>query len=326
MAPRLRKRRPPLQAARHTSSKGSTLSTRASKKPKLVEYQSAQERAQPSPSAQEDPPQTAAPTGSQVDVPELVGSADSEDWDDQTKNFLLTTLGSTPVASNPQAPVGDTTHVRPLPNAATSSFPGHLMSPAPYKKSWLSSWIEQPWYAHIPPGFLRMKDLKFSDSHSSQQQIPLTAVLLAGQVMAGRLQSCSLISYSATASCVGSLCDSGFGPNGTVRAKYALETILLEIHSAVLDGRVQDVDLANRYSISPQLEQIFTKATGFTALPPPASTNWNRRGYSTKDKEWWSTKNQSKWPSWDSWSHNRRWSTDKSSSKEATKDSKSDSK
>ncbi|KAF4648597.1 hypothetical protein FOL47_003038, partial [Perkinsus chesapeaki] len=234
-----------------------------------------------------------------------------DDMDDQTKQFLREAMGTEttdPAARSRNASHGDdVVQLQSLRTPPTlSGSPGHLLSPTSYRRAWLSSWLDQQWFDYVPPGFVRMKDFKQQDTTS--QPLAITAVILAAQAFTGRLFHSGLISHRGVAHAIGHLCDVGFGQGGTMRAKFALDTMIQEAHSAVLEGSIPDVDLSKKHPICPTLEQILCKNVGFT--PPPVTSTFPSRS---------SKKGRSKYE-WDAWG----WS--QSSTKEDKADKKADKK
>ncbi|KAF4730064.1 hypothetical protein FOZ63_007859, partial [Perkinsus olseni] len=135
-------------------------------------------------------------------------------------------------------------------------------------------------------GWRRMKNHKFDDSNTG---LPITAIILAGQGFMARLCKADLVSCSAAATCVGILCDAGYGPNGTLRAKNAFESLIQQVAAAVADNRTADVDLLTHHGRSPTLEQICTTFTGFSAPPQTSPQQKSTKSSNpwAKSYNWW---------------------------------------
>ncbi|EER10450.1 hypothetical protein Pmar_PMAR023824 [Perkinsus marinus ATCC 50983] len=240
--------------------------------------------------------------------------ADSDDMDSQTHSFLKLTMPENGDLSPQPAklstipptvpPIPPHSHPNALPT--TPSIPGHLLAPVPQRRNWLSTWLDLSWYEFISQGWRRMKGHKFDDSNTS---LPLTAVILGAQAFMARLHKANLISYAACATTVGLLCDMGYGPQGTLRAKQAFESLIQQIAAAVADNRTPDVDLLLTNHRCFILEQICTSFTGFTPAPPtvpsqPRSSKLWPTSYSWWDRTTrsdWNNYNNTKWWSCGSW-------------------------
>ncbi|KAF4648175.1 hypothetical protein FOZ61_003064, partial [Perkinsus olseni] len=132
------------------------------------------------------------------------------------ENSMLVVIWFSPPTHHAFLTQEKTTPFPPAPSWLSFSPPGRLLTPIVFHTyGFLNSGALDVFHS------VSMKDMKFQDSYQSPAPVPITAFILAGQAIAGRLFYCSL-----------------------------------DIHSAVLDGRVSDLDLNCKHHFSPALENI----------------------------------------------------------------------
>ncbi|KAF4672364.1 hypothetical protein FOL46_009073 [Perkinsus olseni] len=136
---------------------------------------------------------------------------------------------------------------------------GMLSDSASMSSSYPWSSGDRSWWR---PEALYFLEQTLARLHSSQLE---TTALMAATALTTRLSLGGFIDPTSGICFMGYLIDLGFGRDGTVRCRNALECLLTELHAAVTDGRIPDCSLlANGNSRSPLIESILTRFSGFT--------------------------------------------------------------
>lgn len=171
-------------------------------------------------------------------------SPDADDFDQQTRAFLQDPAGvidSHGLSFNPHTTLApspiSTSQVHNVPTRLKP--PGHILADVG-KDPRLSMFLNKPWHAYLPSAWKRMKNIDCSNDRSLGA---LSTALMASLGLIGRLTLSGLIDSTAGLAFLGTLFDSAYGKDGITRCRYTLECLLVELYSAVLDGRCTDCSI-----------------------------------------------------------------------------------